>query len=238
MDGQSLDQDENGFGSGSITTEQGNVIVADWQFTCVDDGDDNAEQLVKFDVVYIDDVRVRDAGFSVQFRQLAPAQITRVNDARYEIETPESSSPSEGTGDYSIAPSLEDELVALETMKLQLLQLQQDIARKEQYLAETFDHFGASQEEDDASLSQCDSLSCVVKTIYKDVKGMANKVHAQNHEHEKRPPTFGIEHGSINPPLYGSPLHDGPSHELPDDNHSGPHDQFQDDDDSELGVVS
>ena len=215
------------------------MITADWQFTCVD-GDNGAEQLIEFDVVYIDDVRVRDAGFSVQFRQLAPVQITRLNDVRYEAEyeaeVPESGSPGGGVEDHSITPSLEDELVMLEMMKLQLLQLEHDIAEKEQYLAETFDHFGAS-EEDHASLSHCDSFRCVVKTIYKDVKGMASKVYAQNHEHEMQPPTFGIEHGTTNPPLYGSPLDDEPSYELPDDSQGNPHDQFQDDD-GELGVVS
>ena len=242
LDGQSLHQDENGSGSGSITTEHGHLISANWKFTCVEE-DGRHEQLMKFDVVYVDDRRVLDAGFTVQFRQVAPVQITHLDGAKYEASVPGTASSSEDAGHPSAPASLEDELAILEMMRLQLILLEQAIAEKEQYLAETFNHREASEEGSDDALSQCDSLSCVVRTIFKDVKGMANKVYAQDwettqtSEHEKRPLAFDVEHGSAHHALHDSPLHNEPSHELPDDIQAELQGQSQEAD-GDVGVVS
>ena len=222
IDGQSLHQDENGSGSGSITTESGNLIIADWKFSCVEE-DGHDEQLMKFDVVYIDDDRVRDVGFSVQFQQTGPVRITHLNGAKYEAPVPEVASSSEDDNRRPSITTLEDELAILEMMKLHLVQLEHAIAKKEQYLAETFDHHAGPEASGDGALSQCDSLSCVVRTIYKDVKSMANKVYDQGQETTetyddgKRPLAYDVDHGSAHHALHDSPLHNEPSHELPGD---------------------
>ncbi|KAK7753275.1 hypothetical protein SLS62_004794 [Diatrype stigma] len=195
LDGQELYQDETGFGSGSLVTEHGNLIVADWKFTCSELGNEHQEQQIKFDVIYIDENKVRDVGFSLQFRQVAPVAITSIDGAEYLIEGPDAES---GRGDArgpSTSPGVDDELALLEMMRLQLAQLENAIAKKEKYIAETFglrDHL----EGGGSHLMHCDSVRCVVKTVLKNVKGMAHGLSpGDHHHHPKRPtsPPFGHE---------------------------------------------
>ncbi|RYO74914.1 hypothetical protein DL764_010658 [Monosporascus ibericus] len=146
VDGQALHQDENGLGFESIITERGNNVVAKWKFTCIERDDGYQEQLLSFNLITVDD-EVRDVEFAVQFRQVAPVVFTSlvaIDGAQYIIKVPESSSDKVGSIDRSAPLDLEEELDILELMKLRLLDLERAIARKEQYLSETFNFHGNS----------------------------------------------------------------------------------------------
>ncbi|RYP66161.1 hypothetical protein DL769_006105 [Monosporascus sp. CRB-8-3] len=146
LDGQALHQDESGLGSGSIITERGNNVVAKWKFTCIERDDGYQEQLLNFNVITVDE-KFQDVEYAVQFRQVAPVAITSlkaIGGAQYMIRVPESGSDKAGSIDQSTPVGLEEELDVLELMKLRVLDLERAIARKEQYLSETFNFRGNS----------------------------------------------------------------------------------------------
>ncbi|RYP69841.1 hypothetical protein DL771_005852 [Monosporascus sp. 5C6A] len=146
LDGQALNQDESGLGSGSIITERGNNVVAKWNFTCIELDDEYQEQLLNFNVLTVDE-KVQDVEYAAQFRQVTPVAITSftvADGAQYIIRVPESGSDKVDSIDRSTSVNLEEELHALELMKLRLLDLERAIARKEQYLSENFNSRGNS----------------------------------------------------------------------------------------------
>ncbi|RYP82888.1 hypothetical protein DL770_005495 [Monosporascus sp. CRB-9-2] len=146
LDGQALHQDESGLGAGSIVTERGNNVFAKWKFTCIERGDGYQEQLLNFNLITVDD-KVQDVEYAVQFRQVAPVAITSLivmNGAQYMIRMPEFGSDKVDPIDRSTPPDLEEELDVLGVLKLRLLDLERAIARKEQYLSETFNFRGNS----------------------------------------------------------------------------------------------
>ncbi|RYP27932.1 hypothetical protein DL767_007459 [Monosporascus sp. MG133] len=156
LDGQALYQDESGLGSGSIITERGNNVVAKWKFACIERDDGYQEQLLNFNLITVDD-KVQDDEYAVQFRQVAPVTITSLvvmDGAQYMIRVPESGSDTVDSIDRSTPVDLEEELDVLESMKLRLLDLERAIARKEQYLSETFDFRGDSTG-DVSTLAEC-----------------------------------------------------------------------------------
>lgn len=224
LDGHTLFQNETGFGSGSLVTEQGNLVIADWAFTCVGLDNGHQEQQIQFDVIYIDETKVHDVGFSMRFRQVAPVAITSIHGAEHLIGVPE---PAPEGGDVSgptTLAGLDDELAILEMMKLQLTQLERAIARKEQYISGRFNIHSSSGDIGDHT--QCDGLGCVAKSILKNVQEMANRVNSQhdhpplfcqcepalnNHKDSKRPTTLPPEHGVADAPPHLFPFLDEPS---------------------------
>ncbi|KAH9883825.1 hypothetical protein F4778DRAFT_613959 [Xylariomycetidae sp. FL2044] len=175
LNGQFLSQDELGIGSGSITTEQGNIIVANWKFTCVHLADEFQGQLMTFDALYIDSKQLENVGFSVQFQQTAPVSISYIDGAESIISTPKYGWDTSAFPDEEAPVDLESELADLELMKQQLMSLEHAIAVKVQYISETFDF---DRPEELLSIRECDSLKCVFKTMYSRVKGMANRIYS------------------------------------------------------------
>ncbi|RYP44601.1 hypothetical protein DL768_008950 [Monosporascus sp. mg162] len=176
LDGQALYQDESGVGSGSIITERGSNIVAKWKFTCIERDDGYQEQRLNFNVITVDD-KVQDVEYAVLFRQVAPVAITSlivIDGAQYTIRVLESGSDKVGSMDRSTSVDLEEELYVLELMKLRLFDLERAIARKEQYLSETF-NFRGNSAGDVSTLAECTSLKCVAESLFKNVKGVARK---------------------------------------------------------------
>lgn len=239
LDGQTLYQDETGFGSGSLTTEHGNLIIADWKFTCAELDDKHQEQQFKFDVIYIDENKVRDVGFIVQFRQVAPVAITSIDGAEYVVKELGSDSERGDIKGPSTSSGLDDELALLDMMRSQVIQLENAIAKKEKHISETFD-LRNHLEEDRSHLTHCDSLRCVVKSVLNNVKSMTHRVYPDNHHrppppppppsppfcHCEPPPYQGHQYGKRPPPP--------PKHEIPSSPpHAGfPHDsidEFRDD---------
>ncbi|CAJ2501842.1 Uu.00g046950.m01.CDS01 [Anthostomella pinea] len=192
LDGQTLVQDDIGVGSGSVTTANGNILVANWKFTCVHLDNEFKGQLMTFDVIYIDNKKVEDVGFSVQFQQTAPMSVFFVEGAEYTIPDPELEVVSkDGT-----AADLDAELAELEAMKEQLRELERSVAIKFQYILETFD---LGRPEELHSLGECDSLKCIVKAVYGRVKGVASKFYGEDTG------LFGV--GRHGPPHWPFPHH-------------------------------
>ncbi|KAI1127728.1 hypothetical protein F5Y10DRAFT_242263 [Nemania abortiva] len=169
LNGESLGQDDLGIGSGSIPTDIGSVLVADWKFTCVHLERESQVQLLSVHVISVDNQEVDDVAFSVQFQQVAPVSIFYVDSAAARLK-------SSLTPDLSDIPqpSLEDELAELEMLKEQLLTLEHSIALKITHISNTFN---LDQPEDLLRTTDCDGLKCFFDTMYSRVKAMASKLY-------------------------------------------------------------
>ncbi|KAI0818080.1 hypothetical protein GGR55DRAFT_685506 [Xylaria sp. FL0064] len=167
LNGELLDRDSSGRGSGSFTTESGNVLGANWEYTCVQE---SQAQLLNVRINSVDGQNVDDIiAFAVRFQQTAPVTVAYVFGATLKSEllldeSDQSSNPQ---------PSLEDELAELEVLKEQLLAVEHSIALKVAHITDTFD-LGRPEK---VLLSDCSSLKCFFGTIYDRVKTMASKVY-------------------------------------------------------------
>ncbi|KAI0974512.1 hypothetical protein F4678DRAFT_379367 [Xylaria arbuscula] len=168
LNGELLDQDNFGHGSGSLTTNSGSILGASWKFTCVHLGRDSQAQLLSVHIVSIDGYDVDDFAFSVQFQQTAPVAISWVDGATVRSDLSPTLDPSSNPN-----PSLEHELADLEMLQEQLLALEHSIALKVAHISNTFnlDQPGKPR------LADCESLKCFFGTIYDRMKAMASKVY-------------------------------------------------------------
>ncbi|KAJ8128786.1 hypothetical protein O1611_g4850 [Lasiodiplodia mahajangana] len=174
LNGAPLAQDDLGIGSGSIPTDIGSVLEADWKFTCVHLERDSQVQLLSVQIVSVDNRPVGDVAFSVQFQQVAPVSIFYVDSAAAKLKsslTPDLSDNPQ--------PSLEDELAELEMLKEQLLTLEHTIALKITHISDTFN---LDRPEDLLQATNCDGLKCFFSTVYSRVKTMASKLYHGSQE--------------------------------------------------------
>ncbi|KAI0101652.1 hypothetical protein GGR51DRAFT_326021 [Nemania sp. FL0031] len=169
LNGESLAQDDLGLGSGSIPTDIGSVLVADWKFTCVHLERDSQVQLLSVQINSIDNRKVDDVAFSVQFQQVAPVSIFYVDSAAARLKSSLAPDLSDNP-----QPSLEDELAELEILKEQLLTLEHSIALKITHISNTFN---LDRPEDLLQATNCDGLKCFFSTVYSRVKAMASKLY-------------------------------------------------------------
>ncbi|KAI0193365.1 hypothetical protein EV127DRAFT_468361 [Xylaria flabelliformis] len=173
LNGEPLAQDDSGFGSGSIPTESGSVLTADWKFTCVHLDQDSEVQLLSVRIVSVDDQEIDDVAFSVQFRQIAPVSVSYIDGANAKLK----SLPAPDSSDNR-RPSLEDELADLEVLKEQLLTLEHSIALK---IAHISDSFNLDQPEKLLG-ADCGGLKCFFSTIYDRMKTVATKLYHSGKE--------------------------------------------------------
>ncbi|KAI1157145.1 hypothetical protein F4825DRAFT_400836 [Nemania diffusa] len=169
LNGESLAQDDLGFGSGSIPTDIGSVLFADWKFTCVHLERDSQAQLLSIHVDSVDGRKVDDIAFSVQFRQVAPVSISYTDSPAAKLKP----SPTLDLSDNSPL-SLEDELAELEVLKEQLLILEHSIALKITHISNAFE---LGRPEELLQVTNCDGLKCFFSTIYSRMKGLASKLY-------------------------------------------------------------
>ncbi|KAI0483318.1 hypothetical protein GGR56DRAFT_623862 [Xylariaceae sp. FL0804] len=218
LNGQALYQDDTGIGSGSITTEYGNIIVANWKFTCVRVDDESQGQLMTFSVLYVDDKKVDDVGFSVQFRQTAPVSVIYVDGADVVSERPQSDDSFKHGTEEDVPADLETELAELRMMEEQLMELERSIAMKAQYISEAF---SLDQPGELLTLGQCDSLKCIFKVMFHRMRGVTS-LWAGGHGR-----MFGGPHGPLGPrppffpPHHGAGNHSHGNHTFPP--HHPPH---------------
>ncbi|KAJ8115333.1 hypothetical protein ONZ43_g4691 [Nemania bipapillata] len=125
INGEPLDQDDLGLGSGSIPVDSGSVLFADWKFTCVQLGRSSEAQLLSVHVASIDGGKVDNVAFSLYFHQVAPVSISHIDSDSAKSKPLLSSGLSDNP-----PPSLEDELAELEVLKEQLVALEHAIALK------------------------------------------------------------------------------------------------------------
>ncbi|KAI1382028.1 hypothetical protein F4677DRAFT_12673 [Hypoxylon crocopeplum] len=217
LNGQALAQDENGVGSGPITTEHGNTILANWGFTCVHLEDEFQGQLMTFELISVDDTQVQDVGFTVQFQQMAPVSVSLINGTGSIMEAVSSEAIDDSlVKDNSAA--LDAELAELKSMMRQLAALEYAISTKVQHISETFDF---KRPKEFHSLSECDSLKCVVKTMYSRAKHMASRLYGHGGEDEG---PFGRPHWPFHHRKgHHFRPHWGPPHHGKHGNHSHPH---------------
>ncbi|KAI1428230.1 hypothetical protein F5Y12DRAFT_47072 [Xylaria sp. FL1777] len=168
LNGELLNQDASGHGSGSLATDSGSVLGANWKFTCVHLDRDSQVQLLSVHIVSVDGQNVDDVAFSVQFQQIAPVSISYIDGATVRSELPPA---SDSSGNQY--PSLEDELAELEVLKEQLVALEHSIALKVTHISDTFN----LDTPEKLLLADCDSLKCFFSTLYDGMKAMASKVY-------------------------------------------------------------
>ncbi|KAI0378100.1 hypothetical protein F5Y04DRAFT_262913 [Hypomontagnella monticulosa] len=220
---QTLAQDENGSGSGSITTEDGNTITAAWSFICVHLEDEFQGQSMTFEVLSVDDSEVNDVWFVVHFQQTAPASVSFVNGTASITEASAPTETEDGVPDEEAPVTLDDELAELKSMMRQMAALEYAITSKMHHIAETYDYRGPDEFH---SFTSCDSLKCIVKTMYSRAKHMAIKLSGHRGDHHfggrlRRPhwPFHHREGGHGDRPPWFPPHHRGGPH----GNHSFPH---------------
>ncbi|KAI8623882.1 hypothetical protein F5Y19DRAFT_456779 [Xylariaceae sp. FL1651] len=214
---ESLAQDDIGFGSGSFVTESGNVLVANWKFTCVHLEQDLQVQLVTFHIISVDGREIGDVTFSVQFQQTAPVSISYVDGAAAIIQTSSLISPSEPTAPENGRPSLENELAELESLKEQLFTLERSVALKIEHISKTFKF---ERPEELLQVADCDSLKCILRTMYVRVKGMiASRPEKPHWSFAHHGEGHGDQHHPWFPPHHGRrPL----GNNSPDNEHQRP----------------
>ncbi|ORY65019.1 uncharacterized protein BCR38DRAFT_189494 [Pseudomassariella vexata] len=191
LNGHSLIQDDAGIGSGSITTDQGNIIVASWTFSCVDSETNHQEQALSLKVDFIDSKQVEGLGFTVQFQQTSPTWVTYIEGAESVIKAPKLVFPSKDFKNKDVNNDLENEIAELEYMKMQLVELEQAIFMKEQFLAEAFGFHDKI-----SKVTDCDNLKCIFLSVYDSVKGAASKVYGEGFD-------FGDRHHRHHGPYRG-----------------------------------
>ncbi|KAI1881200.1 hypothetical protein JX265_000026 [Neoarthrinium moseri] len=169
LNGQSLAQDSAGLGAGSITTDQGSLLIASWKFTCVDVEDQQKEQMMELSVDFIDGKEVKDVSVTIQFQQRSPMSISYVDGADSVITSPQQYMPDMPSDDGH-NPELEAHIAELEEMKLQLVELEQAIFMKVQFMSEAFGF-----QEKSSKVTECDNLKCIFLSMYDSVKGVATK---------------------------------------------------------------
>lgn len=181
IDGQSLQQDGDGAGSGPLTTEHGNVVTAKWQFHCVQVDGLDQEQVMDLSVLSIDENRVRDSGFSVHFQQVAPATVSGVEGARSIIKVPATDASSPGSDDRTGTDKgfnevdLQMELIELESMRARMDDLKLSISEKERFISENFDSDIKFPHEAPKPID-CATVKCKVRDILTTVHGMFTKL--------------------------------------------------------------
>ncbi|GAP85979.1 hypothetical protein SAMD00023353_0300870 [Rosellinia necatrix] len=174
INGEQLAQDGLGIGSGSIPTDSGTVLVADWKFTCVHVERDTQAQLLSVHVISVDGENVDDMAFSIQFRQTQPVSISYIDGVAVKpkpLSAPDSSDKTH--------PNLEDELAELELLKEQLVELERSIALKITFIS---DSFNLDRPEELLQAIDCKGLKCFFSTIYYRVKTVAGKLYHGNEE--------------------------------------------------------
>ncbi|KAI1329586.1 hypothetical protein F5Y16DRAFT_365547 [Xylariaceae sp. FL0255] len=170
INGDLLAQDETGTGSGSIITDSGNHLHAQWSFTC----DQDSIQVMSFEVISVDGQEIKDALFKVAFQQVAPVSVLLVDGAAADYQGSKSPLAIE-----TPSTTLEDEMLELDSMREQLLALEHSIAFKIQYISETY---GFQRPETVLHVSDCDSLKCIIEMLYKRAKGMTHRLYGGHHD--------------------------------------------------------
>ncbi|KAI0914677.1 hypothetical protein F4823DRAFT_571199 [Ustulina deusta] len=179
LNGELLAQDDFGLGSGSLTTDSGSVLGANWKFTCLHVERDSQVQSLSVHIVSVDGQNVGDVAFTVEFQQTAPVFISYIEGAT--VRPNSSGNPS---------LSLEDELAELQVLREQLFALEHSIVLKVTHISNTFN---LDQPEKLLLLADCGSLKCFFSTMYDRMKAVASKVY---HNGQGKPGGLASQLGS------------------------------------------
>ncbi|TVY40052.1 hypothetical protein LOCC1_G005215, partial [Lachnellula occidentalis] len=197
-------------GKGPISTERKGVVVASWQFHCINVNGQPEAQLLKLVVDLVDGKAMRDVGFSVAFKQTGATEIINIEtdlsvpDEIVANPNPEGLQPVGGITDSSHY-DIEEDIAALQWMRAQLEELHFLIAEKEQTIAQ---HMSDKFHKD---IKDCDNLRCVMKAIAEKATRATRHIYGKLGGDEE---IDGGDHGHFPKPphwkLPKDPFHHGP----------------------------
>ncbi|KAI1112440.1 hypothetical protein F5Y14DRAFT_267571 [Nemania sp. NC0429] len=191
LNGESLEQDEFGVGSGFILTDSGAELAADWKVACVHLEQGSPVQSLSVHVFSPNGEAIDEAAFWVQFHQTAPVSMVYIDGVR--------ASPASLLAPDSLdnpRPSLVEELAELEVLKKQLIALEHSIALKITHIS---DAFNLDRPEELLAATNCEGLKCFFSSLYDQVKAVAGKLyHGTQEAQENQPSRSGNLQGPSN----------------------------------------
>ncbi|KAF2502314.1 hypothetical protein BU16DRAFT_521060 [Lophium mytilinum] len=180
-----------------------------WGSTCLEgpeskDAPTDAEnaQVLTVNIKAIDGRPIpQSSGFTISFKQLSPPELLRLElfpdptagDQKFSDswrEPPAHLRLSEGTVEETQLKfhSIEEEIAELKHLQQQAKVLRDQIREKKQRIREHLRHDAASLK---AELKQCDSLTCIVKTIARKAHGAVKIIYIRLRPHHPPPPMGG-----------------------------------------------
>lgn len=165
LDGNHLDENEDGVGAGTIVTKFGTKVGAKWHYSCVQiDDRQHFERVLNFNIVEIDGFHIQDLKFTVQFQQIAPTGVSVVEGAFSIIRVPTSTTERLSTASSRGKPfNLQSELYELEVLNARLARIEFEIACKKFFIAHAFPKSGIASV---PSISECSNVKCFVTTLW------------------------------------------------------------------------
>lgn len=142
---------------------------AEWRLSCVQvDDRQNFERILSFNIIGIDGSQIQDLGFKVQFQQVAPLGVSKVDGAFSVIRVSTPTSERLVPGGPSNKPfTLQSELYELEILNARLSRLEFEIASKEAFITHVFPQ---SVLVSTPSIAACKDVKCFVSTLYDTVR--------------------------------------------------------------------
>lgn len=174
-------------GSGTFVVDEGRIIDASWNLTCVNWNDVPQEQLLSVNVDFVDGRSVEDVGFTLRFQQVAPVWISDV-EGTASMTRIHSAVQTKAPCDDDKKLDVDLELAELEYLRWQVDELHHQIFMKERRLQEAFGgpkrhpHTGRP-----LLLENCDSLKCVIGSLFDKAKGAAFSMYGYGFAGHARP---------------------------------------------------
>ncbi|KAK3352362.1 hypothetical protein B0T25DRAFT_541815 [Lasiosphaeria hispida] len=214
----------SGDGQGTLNLDIDYQVVAGWKSTCsaLDE-----EQSVTLSLESVDGEAVKDLGFTVRFRQTAPVEI-------YAVEWTTGLVLVDGPGVQAQEPveeieltseefhrELQNDLAELEFLKLQVAELEHEIAFKVQH----FSGVSPADEGDNDDDDTCEGLACYLKDLFNKIIGAGHPKHGKPHfrwpfpHHGNHSNHTFPHHGNHTWPGHGNHTHGNHTH----GNHTFPH---------------
>lgn len=155
-------------GSGSLMADQDRSFIASWNFTCVRWNDEPQEQLMSFNINYVNGQPVEDVGFTIRFQQVTPIWISDIEGSASMTRVHKIGEFKSDFAKDEMDRDLDSELAELDFLRMQLAELEQRIFMKENQLREVF---GWSDKAN--GIAKCDNLKCIMKALYRKMSGAA-----------------------------------------------------------------
>jgi len=165
LDGNILDENEDGVGAGTIVTKRGPKVGAEWHYSCVQvDDRQHFERVLNFNILEIDGFRIEDLKFMVQFQQIAPTGVSAVEGAFSIIRVPTSTAERISSASARGKPfNLQSELYELEVLNARLARIEFEITAKKNFIAHAFPNSDIALA---PSMSKCSNAKCFVTTLW------------------------------------------------------------------------
>ncbi|KAK0714606.1 hypothetical protein B0H67DRAFT_553290 [Lasiosphaeris hirsuta] len=209
---------------GSLTLDMDSQVVAGWKSSC---STLDEEQSVTVSLESVDGEAVKDLGFTVRFRQTAPVEIYAVEWTAGLItvdgpgvQAQESAEEAELTSE-EFHREIKQDLAELEFLRLQVAELEREIALKVEHFSGVFSAEDGDDDDDDT----CEGLKCYLKHLFHKIIGTGHPKHGKPHfrwpfpHHGNHSNHTFPHHGNHTWPGHGNHTHGNHTH----GNHTFPH---------------